>query len=78
MLVPLPSPATCSPQYALGNQVTLLGDYDYADYGNKSYELGLGARYDMNNSMFIEGGAIIERSFNDTGTGAQLGVGLEF
>lgn len=64
----------------VGDKLTALASYTYADPGTKfeSHQLELGARYEVTTNAFIEATVDAERSAGTTGTGASLGVGLKF
>lgn len=63
----------------VATKTTLLADYAYikAD-SDDSQILGLGARYDVTPTTYVEGKSLVERSFSETGAGARLGVGFRF
>lgn len=67
-------------QMPVGDKLTALAGYTYADPGTKfeSHQLELGARYDVTTNAFIEATVAAERSAGTTGAGASLGLGLKF
>jgi FlaG/FlaF family flagellin (archaellin) len=71
---------TIDGRFPIGDKVTGLGKYSYVDVGDQfeSHQFELGARYDLTNSVFIEGTFDGERSAGSTGSGGTLGLGLKF
>lgn len=68
-----------SGQTPVGRQTTILSDYTFAkDNSEDSHLLALGARYDVTPTAYVEGQALVERSFSETGTGLRAGVGFRF
>lgn len=70
---------TLSGETPVGRQTTILSDYTFAKNNSEDQQLlALGARYDVTPTAYVEGQALVERSFSDTGAGLRAGVGFRF
>lgn len=63
----------------LSARTTLLQTYSYSkSVFSDQHAYSVGARYDVTPRVFVQGTAVLERSFDDTGTGVLGGVGFRF
>lgn len=63
----------------LGARTTLLQTYSFQkSIFSDQHTYTVGARHDLTPKVYVEGNALIERSFDTTGTGVSGGVGFRF
>lgn len=70
---------TVDGEMPLTQKTTMLADYAFIKADSEdSQMLALGARYDISATTYVEGQALVERSLDETGAGARIGVGFRF